>query len=133
MMIAFPSFAAIFTPYRDTYEHSFENRSPAFSLLDLPSGQISIATSSPDRYDSTEAHTGMSRNPKYLQEPLFQEFKQDVCYVCYGRIKKDEERVNIGHNTWRHKKCKPGGRAWQKSRVGREHSMSQLFPQEDPT
>jgi hypothetical protein len=68
---------------------------------------------------------------KYLQEPLFQEMKKEVCYVCYGRIMKDEERVHIGYNTWRHKKCKPGGRSWLKSKIGRDSNLSHVIHEEE--
>jgi hypothetical protein len=60
---------------------------------------------------------------KYFQEPLFQEFKKDYCYVCYERIKKDEG-LYIGHDMWRHKKCKPGSNRWLKSKVGQENPLS---------
>jgi hypothetical protein len=59
---------------------------------------------------------------KYFQESLFQEYKKDYCYVCYGRIRKDEG-IYIGNDMWRHKKCKPGSSRWLKSKVGRENSL----------
>ncbi|HBE45261.1 MAG TPA: hypothetical protein DDW17_07410 [Deltaproteobacteria bacterium] len=43
---------------------------------------------------------------KYFQEPLFEEFRKDYCYVCYRRIK-DNKGLYIGNSLWRHKKCKP--------------------------
>jgi hypothetical protein len=42
---------------------------------------------------------------KYLQEPLFPEMKEDLCYVCYTWIRHDG--VYIGNGMWRHQKCKP--------------------------
>ena len=53
---------------------------------------------------------------KYLMEPLFEELKKDYCYVCCQRIT-DDERVFIGQNKWRHKKCKPGSAQWLKSPI----------------
>jgi hypothetical protein len=70
----------------------------------------------------------MARNskPAYYQEPLFDELRRDTCYVCCERIKKDDG-VYIGNKLWRHKKCKPGGRSWLRSRVGRSHQTEKLF------
>jgi hypothetical protein len=49
----------------------------------------------------------MSRKTKtmYLQEPLFQELKRYICYVCHRWIKNDG--LNVGNGIWRHAKCKP--------------------------
>jgi len=44
--------------------------------------------------------------PSYIQEPLFEEFKKDICYVCHKWIK-DEEGLNVGNGLWRHLKCNP--------------------------
>ncbi len=41
----------------------------------------------------------------YLQEPLFEELKRYICYVCHRWIKKDG--LNVGNGVWRHAKCKP--------------------------
>ncbi|HNZ57842.1 MAG TPA: hypothetical protein PKM38_00525 [Syntrophorhabdaceae bacterium] len=41
----------------------------------------------------------------YLQEPLFEELKRYICYVCHRWIKKDG--LYIGNGVWRHAKCKP--------------------------
>ncbi len=70
----------------------------------------------------------MPRNTKrkYYQEPLFDELRRDTCYVCYERIKKDEG-IYIGNNLWRHKKCKPGGRAWLKNKIGQTPDSRKLF------
>lgn len=67
---------------------------------------------------------------KYYQEPLFNELRRDTCYVCYGRIGKDEG-IYIGKDLWRHKKCKPGGRSWLKSTVGRGTKSAELFGPHD--
>ena len=50
----------------------------------------------------------MTRKAKilYFQEPLFQEMKKDICYVCNKWIKKDEG-LNVGNGVWRHTRCKP--------------------------
>jgi hypothetical protein len=50
----------------------------------------------------------MARKAKilYFQEPLFQEMKKDICYVCNKWIKKDAG-LNVGKGMWRHTKCKP--------------------------
>jgi hypothetical protein len=45
-------------------------------------------------------------NVLYIQEPLFEEFKKDICYVCRKWIKKDDG-LNVGKGVWRHVKCKP--------------------------
>jgi len=42
----------------------------------------------------------------YFQEPLFEEFKKDICYVCNKWIKKDTG-LNVGKGVWRHTRCKP--------------------------
>ncbi len=42
----------------------------------------------------------------YFQEPLFEEFKKDICYICHRWIKKNEGQ-NVGKGVWRHTKCKP--------------------------
>jgi hypothetical protein len=59
---------------------------------------------------------------RYFQEPLFEELKKDYCYVCYRRIK-NNDGIYIGNSMWRHKKCKPGGNTWLKSRIGRESTL----------
>jgi hypothetical protein len=67
---------------------------------------------------------------RYLQEPLFEEMKKEVCYVCYERIR-NEEGVYIGKELWRHKKCKPGSANWLKSKVGRDSMLSNyLHPEQ---
>ncbi len=58
---------------------------------------------------------------KHLMEPLFEELKKDYCYVCCQRIA-DDDRVYIGQNKWRHKKCKPGSAQWLKSPLNKEES-----------
>jgi hypothetical protein len=67
---------------------------------------------------------------KYLQEPLFEEMKREVCYVCYDRIKADEG-VHIGKGKWRHERCKPGSTNWLKSKVGRESTLAGYFHPEE--
>jgi hypothetical protein len=69
---------------------------------------------------------------RYYQEPLFEELKKDTCYVCYERIKKDEG-VYIGNSLWRHKRCKPGGHSWQKSKVGKTGRSEELFAVDSST
>ena len=59
------------------------------------------------------------------QEPLFDEMKRETCFVCSERIKKGEG-IYIGKNLWRHKKCKPGGRSWAKSGIGRSQKPDNL-------
>ncbi|MBA4418737.1 MAG: hypothetical protein C0392_12640 [Syntrophus sp. (in: bacteria)] len=66
---------------------------------------------------------------KYYQEPLFEELRKDTCYVCYDRIKKDEG-IYIGNSLWRHKKCKPGGHNWLKSKIGQTEKSERLFGSE---
>ena len=50
----------------------------------------------------------MSKKAKilYFQEPLFEEMKKDICYLCHRWIKKDTG-LNVGKGVWRHAKCKP--------------------------
>jgi hypothetical protein len=66
------------------------------------------------------------RHHAYYQEPLFNELRRDTCYVCHERIAGDDG-LYIGKDLWRHKKCKPGGRSWLKSRVGHTPSSEELF------
>jgi hypothetical protein len=42
----------------------------------------------------------------YFQEPLFEEMKKDICYVCHKWIKQGAG-LNVGKGVWRHEKCKP--------------------------
>ena len=42
----------------------------------------------------------------YFQEPLFEELKKDICYVCHKWIKRGAG-LNVGKGVWRHAKCKP--------------------------
>ena len=70
-----------------------------------------------------EGFTMAKGKMKYLMEPLFEELKKDYCYVCCQRIT-DDERVYIGQNKWRHKKCKPGSAQWLKSPLSRERYNS---------
>ena len=67
--------------------------------------------------------------PQYDQEPLFDELRRDTCYVCRERIKGDDG-LYIGKKLWRHKKCKPGGRNWLKSRIGHTRKSEELFGSE---
>lgn len=77
-------------------------------------------------------HDTMSQRtkPKHFQEPLFPELRCTVCYVCYQRIKGDEG-VHIGHQLWRHKKCKPGSVQWLKSPKAREIREKNLAKKDD--
>ncbi len=34
-----------------------------------------------------------------------------------------DEGIYIGHDMWRHKKCKPGSNKWLKSKIGQENSL----------
>jgi len=42
----------------------------------------------------------------YIKEPLFEELKREFCYLCHGKIK-EKDRVKVGENLYRHKKCNP--------------------------
>jgi hypothetical protein len=42
----------------------------------------------------------------YFQEPLFEEMKKDICYICHKWIKQGAGQ-NVGKGVWRHEKCKP--------------------------
>jgi hypothetical protein len=90
-----------------------------------------IEKSSTMGYDRTRDDVMGRTKVKYLQEPLFEELKRDICYVCYGKIKKDEG-IYIGNGMWRHGKCKPGGSTWLKSPVGRGSSLASYFETEKP-
>ena len=60
-------------------------------------------------------------------EPLFDELRKDYCYVCCQHID-ESERVYIGKDKWRHKKCKPGSIQWMKSPLSREeHNVKAGF------
>jgi hypothetical protein len=52
----------------------------------------------------------------YFQDPLFDEFKSDTCYVCCKNIAADSG-VCVGQGLWRHLGCKPGSRKWTVSDV----------------
>lgn len=42
----------------------------------------------------------------YIHEPLFDELKKEICYLCHKRIK-NKDRIKVGENLYRHKKCNP--------------------------
>ncbi|MBP8625345.1 MAG: hypothetical protein KBI10_01440 [Syntrophorhabdales bacterium] len=50
----------------------------------------------------------------YIQEPLFEEFKKDTCYLCHKRIK-GKDGLKVGESLYRHKKCNPIHYEFQKT------------------
>ena len=52
----------------------------------------------------------------YFQDPLFDEFRSDTCYVCCRKIAANEG-VPVGQGLWRHPGCKPGSRKWAVSDI----------------
>lgn len=42
----------------------------------------------------------------YMHEPLFNELKKEICYLCHKKIE-DKDRIKVGKDLYRHKKCKP--------------------------
>lgn len=64
---------------------------------------------------------------KYFQDPLFQEFQADTCYVCCERIQ-DGKGVCVGHGLWRHVNCKPGSRKWSGSNIEERITKSNFWP-----
>lgn len=59
-------------------------------------------------------------NTFYIQEPLFDELKRYICYVCHQWIKKDG--LYVGNGIWRHAKCKPiDGKLAKKKTVEKTH------------
>lgn len=57
-----------------------------------------------------------SKQKKYFQDPLFEQFKGDTCYVCCKKIP-SEKGVCVGQGLWRHQSCRPGSRSWLGSDV----------------
>ena len=53
---------------------------------------------------------------RYFQDPLFEEFKSDTCYVCCRWIPAGKG-IGVGQGLWRHADCKPGSRRWSASDV----------------
>ncbi len=53
----------------------------------------------------------MSKRKSYFQDPLFDQFRSDTCYVCCKKIQSDKG-VCVGQGLWRHPACKPGSRSW---------------------
>ena len=53
---------------------------------------------------------------RYFQDPLFEEFRSDTCYVCCKRIA-PSKGVCVGQGLWRHEGCKPGSRKWLQSSI----------------
>lgn len=47
----------------------------------------------------------------YFQDPLFDQFKSDTCYVCCKKIA-SSQGICVGQGLWRHPACKPGSRSW---------------------
>jgi hypothetical protein len=58
----------------------------------------------------------------YFQDPLFEEFRSDTCYVCGKRIVAPHKGVCVGQGLWRHEGCKPGSRKWSQSGIGTRHA-----------
>jgi hypothetical protein len=56
------------------------------------------------------------RKKKYFQDPLFDEFRSDTCYVCCRKIAAGKG-ICVGQGLWRHGDCKPGSRSWSASDV----------------
>ena len=54
---------------------------------------------------------------KYFQDPLFDQFRSDTCYVCCQKIAAAHQGVCVGQGLWRHLICKPGSRRWSASDV----------------
>jgi hypothetical protein len=66
----------------------------------------------------------MSKQRKYFQDPLFDQFRSDTCYVCCKKIDAGKG-VCVGQGLWRHLTCKPGSRSWSGNDVeGRLARMS---------
>jgi len=42
----------------------------------------------------------------YIHEPLFEELKKEFCYLCHKKLE-ETERIKVGENMYRHKKCNP--------------------------
>ncbi len=57
-----------------------------------------------------------TKKKPYFQDPLFDQFKGDTCYVCCRRIS-NEKGVCVGQGLWRHEACKPGSRSWTVSDI----------------
>jgi hypothetical protein len=57
-----------------------------------------------------------SKRKKYFQDPLFDQFRGDTCYVCCRKIPA-HKGVCVGQGLWRHLTCKPGSRSWSWSDV----------------
>ncbi|MGA3174720.1 MAG: hypothetical protein ABSE25_09900 [Syntrophorhabdales bacterium] len=53
---------------------------------------------------------------RYFQDPLFEEFRADTCYVCCRRIR-PKKGICVGQGLWRHAGCRPGGRRWSESSI----------------
>jgi hypothetical protein len=56
------------------------------------------------------------KKKRYFQDPLFDEFKNDTCYVCCSKIPAGKG-ICVGQGLWRHADCKPGSRRWSASDV----------------
>jgi len=55
-----------------------------------------------------------SKRKKFFQDPLFDQFRSDTCYVCCQKIPA-RKGVCVGQGLWRHQGCKPGSRRWADS------------------
>lgn len=74
----------------------------------------------------------MAKRKKYFQDPLFDQFRKDTCYVCCKTIKPDKG-VCVGQGLWRHLSCKPGSRSWSGSDIeGRLARVDNDRPHETP-
>ena len=64
------------------------------------------------------------RRKRFFQEPLFEQFRGDTCYVCCRKIPANKG-ICVGQGLWRHLGCKPGSRRWADSgleeRLARAH------------
>jgi hypothetical protein len=64
-----------------------------------------------------------NKKARYFQDPLFEEFQSDTCYVCCGKIP-ENKGVCVGHKLWRHVNCKPGSKRWSESNLEDRHAKT---------
>jgi len=57
-----------------------------------------------------------TKRRRYFQDPLFDQFRNDICYVCCRSIPPNKG-ICVGQGLWRHQACKPGSRSWSGSDV----------------
>ena len=60
---------------------------------------------------------------RYFQDPLFDEFRSDTCYVCCKSIAPNKG-ICVGQGLWRHEGCKPGSRKWSQSSIESRHART---------